>query len=141
MDFKEILTLAAGVVLFLIAGAIINKAGDNDHLRLLTWCLRMTTTLLIISLPISLYGDYHIDKAFDFYFFGVHDSKEFFKNYLYVALNLFFLLLHILMTRLVRWRGVTNISTEQKLNMHITTTLAVLPLLHIWGFGYLLGFW
>lgn len=34
MDFKEIFIVAAGVILFLIAGLIINKAGDNDHLRL-----------------------------------------------------------------------------------------------------------
>ncbi|AIQ55434.1 hypothetical protein [Paenibacillus sp. FSL R7-0331] len=141
MDLKEILIIAVSLILFVVAGAIINKAGDNDHLRLLTWCLRMTTTLLIISLPISLYGDYHIDKAFDFYAFGVHDSKGFFRSYFLVILNLFFLLLHILMTRLVQWRGVTNFSTEQKLNMHITTSLAVLPLLHVWGLGYPLGFW
>lgn len=141
MDFKEIFIVAAGVILFLIAGLIINKAGGNDHLRLLKWCLRMTTALLIISVPVSLYGDYHNDKAFDFYAFGVHDSKEFFNDYFFVGFNFFFLLLNILMKRVVQRRGVANATMEQKLNMYITASLAVFPLLHVWAFGYLLGFW
>jgi hypothetical protein len=141
MDIKEIAFVVAGVIIFILAGLILLRAADEDHLKLLKWSITTSNVLLIFSLMISLYNDYHIDKSFDFYAFGVYDLKEFFNDYFLVAFNLFFLILQVPIKLLVRWKGVTNPIGEQKLNTFITLSLFVCPLFNIFCCVTVFKFW
>ncbi|MFF2912689.1 hypothetical protein [Paenibacillus sp. NPDC057934] len=137
MEIKELAFVVAGVICFVVAGLLINRAANGDHMKLLEWSFTTSYILLILSILFSLYDDYHIDNSFDFYLFGVYDIKAFIKDYLFVGYNLFFIMLQVLMKMIVRWRGVTNIAMEQKFNMLITCSIFVNPILQI-GFVYLM---
>lgn len=140
MNIKGISIVVAGTLIFIIAGLLINKVGKGDHLKLLKWSINMSIILLIFSLMFSLYGDYLIDKSFDFYIFGVYDSKQFYKDYFFVVFNIFFLIFQMLIKMVIRSRGVTSF-TEPKINMFITASLFVIPVLQIGYAGSVFNLW
>ncbi|OBZ18144.1 hypothetical protein A8L34_00720 [Bacillus sp. FJAT-27264] len=141
MDIKEIAVVGAGTICFIIAGVLINRAANGDYLKLLKWSITTSYVLLILSITFSLYNDYHVDSSFDFYLFGVYDTKTFIKDYFFVAFNLFFIMLQALMKMIVRWRGVNNITVEQKVNMLITISIVVNPILQIGYIGSVFNYW
>ena len=141
MDFKDLAIVGAGLICFMLAGFLLNRAADGDYMKLIKWSLTTSYVLLFLSITFSLYDDYHMDGSLDFYLLAVHDTETFIKDYFFVASNLFFILLQVLMRKLVRWRGVNNITVEQKLNMLITTSIVVNPILNIGYIGYVLNCW
>lgn len=141
MGIKELAIIGGGTICFIIAGFLLNRAANGDYMKLLKLSINMSCILLIFSVTVSLYNDYHIDRSFSFYLFGVYDTKTFIKDYFVVAINLFFIMLQVLMKMIVRWRGINNITVEQNVNMLITISIVVNPLLQIGYIGSVLSYW
>jgi len=141
MDIKGIAIVAGGTICFIIAAFLLNRAANGDYVRLIKWSMTTSYVLLTFSIAISLYNDYQIDGSFDFYLFGVHDTKALIDDYFCVALNLFFIMVQGLMLMIVRWKGVNNITVEQKVNMITTMSIVVSPILQIGYFSSVLNFW
>jgi len=123
MDIRAISIIVGATILFFICSSVLYRFAGGNILRLISWSYRILFIFLILNI---------IDTTFKTY-----EAAQLFvvKEYIFVIVEIFFLLILTLLKMLIIWKGARIGKESQKLMIIITISIVVLPLLNLGYFA------
>lgn len=138
-DIKTIVIIIFSVILFFGLERILYRVSGGNYATLVSWSIKCSIFFLLLSCIVSMYDDYQKNKSLDILtglFSG--NTTEFFREYLFVAVNLFVITMEIIMKWIrIWWRGSCNLTLQKddKRMMAYTIILVIIPILNIFYIG------
>lgn len=122
------------VILFFGLTHILYRISDGDNATLVRWSIKCSTFFLVLSFCAAMYDDYQKNKSLDS-LFGLFsgNTTEFFREYLLVTVNLFFIVMEIITKWIGKWWRGYNLTLQKndKRLMAYTISLVINPILNI----------
>lgn len=136
---KLIAFIILSVILFFGVERLLYRVSDGDNTTLVRWSIKCSTFFLLLSFIATMYDEYQKNKSLDILIGLVSGNAiEFFRGYLLVAINLFYITMVIITNWIrMRWRGTYNLTLEinDKRMMAYTIVLVFNPILNLFYIG------